>query len=263
MKPKLARWVVSIALFTGCAGGSPPIHQPSTAPVGRVKLSDVKPLDQLQSDDATANLTDKLETPEANQTIYFGELDDFTSDDPDVPSASLPLIALRDEHWKALLVTGPGTTDTGWKYVAAGPSRHEIWGVLDTSAGESRDSFVLVHSVDGGDNFTLKVIKKPCKLAIFADFAMSRDGHGRVSLTLDTDCGKFKSGLYHYDTTDDGKTWPDQPRYEPDAMLRAETVPDDEQPDATASASHPVAHRSIRNRHLRTPLVSLHVSIGR
>jgi hypothetical protein len=243
MNPKLSRWIISIALFTGCAGGSPPGHPPSTAPADRVKLSDAVPLDALQSDETTANLTDKLEPPEAGQTIYFGELDSYNSDDTETPVAAIPLIALHNDQWKALPVIGPGLTNAGWKYVAAGPARHEIWGVLDTSAGETQNEFVLAHSTDGGDTFSLKTIKKPCKLATFTDFAMSRDGHGRATLTLDTDCGQYKSGLYHYDTTDDGKTWPAQPRYEPDVMLRAQSVTDDEQPDAAQSASHPVMMR--------------------
>ncbi len=253
MKPKLLRWITCIALFTGCAGGSPPAKTPATKPVDHVQLSD----------EATTNLTDKLEPPEANQTIYFGELDGYDSDNPDTPTSAMPLIAVHDEQWKAIPVTGHALTNAGWKYVAAGPSRHEIWGVLDTSAGDSRSEFVLAHSTDGGGSFTLKVIEKPCRLATFADFAMSRDGHGRVTLSLDTDCGQHKSGLYHYDTTNDFKTWPDQPRYEPDAMLQAASVPDDEQPDAASPPSHPVVNHATQKRRIRPALVSLHVSISR
>jgi hypothetical protein len=106
-----------------------------------------------------------------------------------------------------------------------------VWGVLDTAAGETRPNFVLAHSTDGGTTFALREIHKPCKLALFTDFTMSRTGIGRVTLSLDTDCGSNKAGLYHYETTDHGKTWSKSPRYEPDAMIHADPVPEDEQPD--------------------------------
>jgi hypothetical protein len=178
------------------------------------------------------NLTDKLEPPLACQLVYFGEADEYDSDDDQTPSEAMPLIAIKvGPNWKAVPLTGPGLRDAGWKYVAAGPSPKQVWGVLDTSAGETRPNFVLAHSTDGGATFTLREIHKPCKLAVFAHFAMSRSGVGRVSLWLDTDCGSSKAGLYHYETSDHGKSWSNAPRYEPDAMIHADTVPEDEQPD--------------------------------
>src|SRR5437763_94350 len=82
----------------------------------------------------------------------------------------------------------------------AGPGPREIWGGLDTVAGSSRPRFALAHSADGGETFELVVFRKPCRLATFFDFAMDREGHGRATLSLDSDCGKYKAGLYHYET---------------------------------------------------------------
>jgi hypothetical protein len=211
---------------TGAAG-------PSTEPAKRfVKLSDAIPLNKLTVDNLEANFTDKLTPPATTQAIYFGELDDYGNDpDNDEPIAALPIIAVRSgDGWLAVPLTGEAMRDAGWHYVAAGPGAKEIWGAIDTVAGDSRSSFVLAHSTDGGETFEMTVFRKPTRRAEFFDFAMSADGHGRATVSLDADAGSHKAGLYHYQTNDDGKTW-SAPVYEPDAMKRAVPVPDEEQPD--------------------------------
>ncbi len=232
----------AMAGLVGCADTIlPHAHHPATTTsVADIRLSDAKPLEMIQSDEVQVNLTDKLEPPLAGDTVYFGEADQFDDDDATTPSESLPLIAFKvGLVWKAVPLTGPGLTDAGWKYVGAGPMPHEVWGVLDTSAGDTRPNFVLAHSTDGAASFTLREFHKPCKLAVISDFAMSRAGVGRVTVSLDADCGQNKAGLYHYETTDDGKTWSKNPRFEPDAMIRSNPVPDEDQPDAnTDGPSH-------------------------
>jgi hypothetical protein len=210
-----------------------------------VKLADAASLKDLTTDDRQASLTDKLAPPQATQTIYFGELDTYANDDDEEPSSAVPIIAVRDgEAWRALPLGGPGFVDAGWKYVGAGPGPREIWGGIDTVAGGSRPRFALVHSTDGGETFELIAFRKPCRLATFFDFAMDRDGHGRATLSLDSDCGKYKAGLYHYETSDDGKTWSAEPRYEADAMIRADDVPEDEQPNAPSEGAKQTMFRN-------------------
>lgn len=209
--------------------------QPTTAPAWRVvNLADAVPLTDLTVDGREAGFTDKLSRPQAGQTICFGELNTYEHEDDHEPVTAVPIIATRraDGAWVALPLVGEGLKDAGWNYVGAGPAPREIWGGLDTVAGERRDKFVLAHSVDGGAAFALSVFNKPCRLASFFDFAMSRDGRGRATLSLDTDVGECKAGLYHYETIDGGKTWSVEPRHEADAMIRADEVPDSEQPDA-------------------------------
>ncbi len=219
-------------LLAGCADAQLKQTPAITSTLNQIHLSDQKPLEDMQLDNVQITLTDKLTSPAVASTLYFGEADEYENDDSDTPVAAVALIARKvDAAWKAVPVVGEGLEDAGWKYVGAGPARREVWGVLDTSAGESQGQFVIAHSTDAGLTFTLKPVTKPCKLATVADFAMSRDGHGRVTLSLDTDCGSIKAGLFHYVTTDDGKTWSKTPRYESDVMIRAESVPDDEQPD--------------------------------
>lgn len=227
-----------------CSAASPPSSAaspapPTTAPV--IRLADAVPLDKLEVDPWQANLTDKLEPPQVSQTLYFGELDAY--DDPDAdpstdsPDDAIPILAIKTHgNWSAIpLVSGAVRAD-GWKYVGAGPSPHEVWAALDTVTQDDRPRFVLAHSTDGGDTFRLMPFTKPCKLAQFFDFAMSRDGHGRATVSLDTDCGSYKAGLYHYETADDGKSW-SPPRFEPDVMLRSDPVPDEEQPDQAPSGT--------------------------
>ncbi len=223
-------------------------HAPTTAPdSSTIKLADAQPLGDLQDPDMVVNLTDKLAAPQTNDTVYFGEIDQYANENDDTPVAAVPVIAVHPgDAWKAVPLAGQGLTNAGWKYVGAGPRPKEVWGVLDTSAGESRSNFAVVHSTDGGTSFVNRVFHKPCKLATVSDFAMTRDGHGRVTVSLDTVCGKNQPGLYNFDTTDGGKTWSDEPRFEPDAMIRAEQVPDDEQPEPKTGASRTSLH-SIRS----------------
>jgi hypothetical protein len=230
--------VLLVVTFWTCAAGL------TTEPAASVvKLSDAIPLSRLTVDDLEVNLTDKLSPPAATGTVYFGELDDFGSDpDNDEPIAALPIIAVRNGgNWMAVPLAGEGMRDAGWHYVGAGPGAKEIWGAIDTVAGDSRGSFVLAHSTDGGATFEMTVFRKPSRKAEFFDFAMSADGHGRATVSLDTDSGPHKAGLYHYQTSDDGKTW-SAPVYEPDAMKRADPVPDEEQPDQTPPGTKTSLH---------------------
>ncbi len=231
------KWtLLAVALSACTAATQQAAAPPTTDPSARiVRLIDAVPLDQLPIGDRQVNLTDKLVAPQVQKTTYFGEIDEYADDsDDNTPISSVPIIAVRGEKgWMALPLVGTGFTDAGWSYVAAGPSPQEIWAALDTVAGDSRPNFVLAHSSDGGATFELTVFHKPCKLAAFFDFAMSRDGHGRATVSLDSDCGRNKAGLYHYQTNDDGKTWSSPPHFEPDVMIRSDPVPDEEQPDET------------------------------
>jgi hypothetical protein len=232
----LHQFIAALSLLTlvGCASDSRETnHSPTTAPFSDVRLYDAKPLEDLETDNDNVQitLTDKLSPPQTALPVYFGEADAFDSDDDTTPAAALPLLALNlGGSWRAVALTGDGLMDAGWKYVGSGPARNEVWGMLDTSAGSDQPDFVLAHSTDGALTFTLKTFHKPCSLAEVSDFTMTRAGHGRVTLSLDADCGVNKAGLYRYESTDHGKTWSKIPKFEPDSMVRADTVPDDEQP---------------------------------
>ena len=221
-----------LTLAAACTAATPstaPVTTP--APPMTVRLDSAVPSEQFDGDNIETNLTDKLSTPQAAREMYFGEIDHYADDDADDPSEAVPVLAVRNgDAFKVVPLIGPGLTNAGWKFVGSGPHPHEIWGALDTSAGDSRSNFVLAHSTDGGATFTLQLIHKPCKLMTFFDFAMDRHGHGRATLSLDADCGKHHPGLYNFVTRDDGKTWSAAPTFEADDMNRADTVPDDEQP---------------------------------
>ena len=236
--PLFSAALLAFALPLGACSAAPdesPKSLPTTNPT--VHLSDAIPLEQLETNDWQPNLTDKLEPPQANHTLYFGELDAYSDPDADpstdTPDNAIPILARKIAgHWKAIPLVNNALRDAGWKYVAAGPAPHEIWAALDIVTNDTRSKFVLAHSTDGGDTFTFQAFTKPCKLATFFDFAMSQNGKGRATVNLDTDCGPHKAGLYHYETTDDGKTWSAAPRFESDVMQRSDPVPDEEQPDA-------------------------------
>ncbi len=234
---------VVAASLAACAGGGTAAvgpGGPTTAPTpvaGVVRVADAKPLADLCPGDLQANLTDKLSPPQvAGRAVYFGEVDEYDGDGDDAKLLStLPVVAVKDgADWKAVPLAAAGLADTGWKYVGAGPAGGEVWGVLDTAAGDGGPAVVLAHSTDAGATFTLGRLPKPCPQATVFDFAMTGDGHGRVTLALDETVGPDHPGLYQYDTADGGRTWSTRPRYEPDGMTRADAVPDDEQPDPPA-----------------------------
>src|SRR5690348_12796553 len=72
------------------------------APAGprSVKISDAVALKDLETDDREAYFSDKLTPPQVAQTIYFGELDTYTSDDDEEPATAVPIIGIRDgNNW--------------------------------------------------------------------------------------------------------------------------------------------------------------------
>ena len=210
-----------------------PATRPTTAP-GTVRLTDAKPLAELTPTGLEAEMTDVLSPPQvAEHAVYFGTVNAYagTDDDADLTSA-LPIVATKDgDRWRAVPLVGKGLANAGWRYVGAGPRRGEVWAVLDTVVGDDAPTFTIAHSTNGGRTFALTAYDKPCPQASVYDFALARDGHGRVTLSLDTSVGHHHPGLYHYDTADGGRTWATAPRFEPDAMTRADSVPDDDQPD--------------------------------
>ena len=240
-------------MLVGCASHHAIRQLASTDPSAQsIRLNDAKPIEEFDSDDLQVNLTDKITLPASDDPVYFGEADAFGEDDPDTAIAAIPLIVIHPGTiWKAVPLVGPGLDDAGWKYVGTGPGLREVWGVLDTSVGDSRSDFVVAHSTDGAATFNLKVFHKPHRLATVSDFAMSKTGCGSVTLSLDADCGPHKMGLYRYDTIDQGKTWTSKPHYEADAMIHSNTVPDGEQPadiDHAVRAIFRAPHRSSVSR---------------
>jgi len=206
---------------------------PTTQPV-IIKLADAVALPKLLSSGREATMTDKLNPPRG--PLYFGELDLYDDTDED-PVNTVPIIATKNQDaWSALPLAADGLPNPGWKFVGAGPTKKEIWAGLDTVIGDPGPVFLLAHSMDGGETFSLQSIKKPVTRCEFFDFAMNADGHGRATVSLDKATNGKGPGLYHFDTTDGGKSW-NAARYEPDAIERADPVPDDEQPDNAATGS--------------------------
>ncbi len=227
------RSVLFALLFIGCASATRPDDASATTrPADTISVDQAKPLADFETDGQEATFTDKLRPPLASQALYFGEVDTFDGPEASDPTSTVPVIAVKDDDgFKAVAVPLKASADMGWRYVAAGPGAGSIWACLDTVAGDSGPVVIVAHSSDSGATFVFKSFKKPCKMASFYDFGMNREGRGHITVALDTDCGKHKAGLYHFETTDAGVTWSADPRFEPDAMIHSETVPDEEQPD--------------------------------
>lgn len=203
---------------------------------------DLRPLIRVAKAGESAEFAFKLKVKGDGDahTLYFGEM--RNGDDQ-----LQPLIGIRNgQQYKVVKLRQEWGNDQ-WRGVFSGPKSSDIWGVLDQSdtdedgnpddSGQT-DEVTFAHSDDGGKTFHVATLHKPCHKATFADLVMARNGHGRVTLSLAEDCGKFKMGLYHYRTTDGGKSF-QRPQFEADNTKPADDVPDEEQPmsgDQSASA---------------------------
>ena len=233
-------WGVAIVFSLLCAGCASTTRadatsQPTTAPASVVKLSDAIDLDKLAGD-AEPDLSHQVHLSRGGR-VYFGTLSTYDNDDNAV--TSIPIIARKNgEQWSAIRIDDPRLKNASWAYVGAGPNRGEVWGVLDASLDDDQPDLVFAHSTDGGATFALSSLQKPNASADFDSFCIGPDHKGRVTVYLSGDAGPgektFRPGFYHFRTNDGGKTW-SSPQYEPDAMLPARDVPDEDQPSTPES----------------------------
>jgi hypothetical protein len=120
-----------------------------------------------------------------------------------------------------------------WVYAAACPPRQEIWAILDLAGDAKAWQLTLLRSTDNGLSWQFfSAVKKPSNAAIYAGFALAKNGQGRLSMHLEEETDGHPKGYYHYRTTDGGKTWAG-PTAEPNHVEEADTFePTDSLPDA-------------------------------
>lgn len=200
-------------------------------PERELKLSTAVPIPKLRKEAEQLDYAYKVDAPSAKRLLYFGHL---TNSD----ELSLPVIIVATGgRLKAVPVETHFGADL-WQRVILGPNPLEIFGILDQPDDDRIDTLTIAHSTDGGDTWAITTLRKPSNEASFYDFAMSRDGHGRLSVQVDESTdppNRIKPGLYHYRTTDGGKTWT-AADFEPDQTKPADEVPEDEQPEKGATA---------------------------
>jgi hypothetical protein len=203
---------------------------------------DLRPLIRVAKAGESTEFAFKLKVKAGGEprTLYFGEM--RNGDDQ-----LLPVLGTRTGSQYKIVKLRQDWGSDQWRGVFAGPKSSDVWGVLDQADEDDEgnkddsnmtDAVTLVRSEDGGRTFQIATLHKPCRKATFTDLVMARNGHGRVTLSLAEDCGKFKMGVYHYRTTDGGKSF-QRPQFEPDNTKPADDVPDEEQPmsgDQSASA---------------------------
>ncbi len=208
------------------ASAAPPATEPSASasPTVTLKLESAVPSNQVEHDDWELSLPSQL--PFKDRPLLFGDVATF--DDDDKATASIPIVAYK--HGDSLLtlkIEDPRLKNASWAYIASGPAKDELWGVLDASTDDKQLDLVLVHSTDAGSTLALTSIPKPHPAAVFDSFCMDKDGHGRVSMYVYRDQARLKhAGYYHYRTNDGGKTW-SAADHEPDAMTPATDAPDE------------------------------------
>lgn len=228
-------WSAGCADQKGGAAGQLADQSPTTAPYpGQViQLGDAKLLST--ADDAVPALNLQSLVSVGTRTVYFGQFE--TYDDDDEVKTSVPVLARRDgTKVFGLPVRSDMKANETWAYVAGGPTKTEMWGIVDANLDDVTDDLLLVHSGDGGRSFAVQRLHKPHPAAQFDSFSMSREGAGRVSVYLArADAGPRGAGYYHYRTKDGGRTW-SRAQYEHDSMLPAQEVPDSDESSPTQRA---------------------------
>jgi hypothetical protein len=222
-----------LIFVNGCAGPSKIVgSSASQIPLTWTTLdfTDAQPL-AVMSATGSVELAYKIKSPRIEHTLYFGELQNSEMQ-------SVPVVVRKDRgQFRALRMEKEWTFDQ-WQRLSAGPATGEIWGVVDQPEGNRGEDLMLAHSVDSGMTWKTTVIRKPCETAAFYDIVMSADGVGRLTLTLLEDCESnehLKAGLYHYRTSDGGKSWR-SPEYEADGTHPGDDVTEDEQPGSGQTA---------------------------
>jgi hypothetical protein len=245
----LILWLISCVGCAHQANAAGPSGTPTTQPskLQTLRLSDAIDLDKLTKD-TEVNLTHQLNLSHGGR-IYFGELDSY--DDDDNQTASIPILAKKVHgQWKALPINDSRLKNANWAYVAAGPNRGEVWGVLDASLDDNQPDLLLAHSTDGGATFELSPLHKPDEVASFESFCIGPDNKGRITVYVSSedDAKTAKPGYYNFRTTDGGKTWSPATDYEPDAMTPAKDVPDEDQPDSDDAKGKAVSGKAVSGK---------------
>lgn len=221
--------VLTSALLLGCSHPRDTIMPLSKTPI---RLDDAVPLVKHRKPGDALNIGFKLGRPLVEHTLYFGEL---TNED----DLAIPIVAVSKNGQLHGILFENEWSGNGWQRVVAGPHRGEIWGALDHLEEDLGWDLVLAHSTDSGKTWRLGALRKVCYVAELYDIVMAENGNGRVTLRLASDyTDKLKAGLYHYVTTDGGKSW-SAPQYEADSTVPADEVPEDQQPKEVQVASGP------------------------
>jgi hypothetical protein len=233
---------ILMSVLCGCANGrlqhtDLASQQITISAEPAIRMSSALDYAKLRTDDGDVQLGTKLQLAKGG-TIYFGAIN--TYDEDENVNSSIPIIArLNDGKWKMLRIDDKRLHDADWSYVAAGPHRGEIWGMLDRALDAKQPDLLIAHSIDGGATFSQTALHKPNAVADFDSFCLGPDGNGRLTLYASgADESVDRPGFYHYRTTDGGRTW-SGPSYEPDAMSPGEDVPDEEQPDSKSKSVKP------------------------
>jgi hypothetical protein len=235
---KLAILAVPLIVGAGCASGNGPARVPATTqpavlattqpyPGAVIRMTDAKPMNTAGDAVPTLNLQNQITV--SGQSVYFGQLETYDSDGE--VNGSIPVLARRDgQDVFGVKVQSDPKANECWAYVGAGPTKSEMWGIVDANLDDVTEDLLLVHSGDGGRSFAIQRLHKPHPAAEFDSFSMSREGLGRVSVYLArADSGPRGAGYYHYRTKDGGRTW-SAAQYEHDSMLPAQDVPEDDEP---------------------------------
>jgi hypothetical protein len=233
-------------ILLGCATAAAPARRhgmttpsttQSTAPRTLHFADAAVPLDRFRDDDHDVDLRNVISFPRRSD-VYFGQCERQDPDGDTVSTAPLVVAAGGSRgqgSWLALDFSDPRLPNAEWQFVATGPAKGEVWGVLDDTLTSRGAIVLLVHSTDSGATWTISPIAKPFESGEYDSFAMDSTGHGRLTIYLaPTNKHPRRAGFYHFRTTDGGKTW-STPEHESDALEPADEVPSDEAPEPLKS----------------------------
>ncbi len=210
-----------------------------------LRFADAIPLERFRGEHENIDLRQRITFADRGD-LSFGQSDVY--DDNDDVVATLPLIvASRKSSQLALSFADSRLRNAEWQFVASGPAKEEVWGVLDDSLNHKGRVVLLVHSTDAGESWSIDSIEKPAASGEYDSFAMAANGRGRLTIYVPpAPKHRGRAGFYHFRTIDGGKTWA-QPEHERDSLTPADDIPADDEPDSappTQSARHTPSPRT-------------------
>jgi hypothetical protein len=235
---RLLMAIVVASLATGCTATALAATHPATTRATTqprvLRMTDAFPVERFEGGGVEVSLTQRIQFT-GGRELLFGQAEAYDEND-DVVATSPVIVQDRGGVRTGVSVADPRLANGEWQFVGTGPRRGEAWGVLDDTLTSRGRAVLLVHTTDSGATWTVTPIDKPFGAAgEYDSFAMSRDGHGRLTIYVaGTRQRPRRAGFYHFRTTDGGATWSPSPEHERDDLTPADDADvDDPPPDAT------------------------------
>ena len=128
-----------------------------------------------------------------------------------------PVIAVyRDGSWNT--IPFPGARNHTWSPVYRVYDNRDLMYALSSGyCGDPYGQLYLYRSIDGGESWTVSLVRMPYYLAQFLSFRMEPDGSGEIIVQTVNDADPI-GGHYVFRTTDFGDNW-SEPEFSKNTLM--------------------------------------------